>query len=43
MILINAIVLVCLGAIWKSSDPVNLLLKFGILALGFWNFATYLR
>lgn len=43
MLLTNAIVLLSLGAIWKSNDPVNLLLKFGVLALGIWNFAAYLR
>lgn len=43
MLLTNAIVLLCLGAIWKTSDPLNLLMKFGIFALGIWNFAAYLR
>lgn len=43
MLLPNAFVFLCLCVVWKTNDWLNLALKFLMLGMAMWNFATYLR
>lgn len=43
MLLTNAIIYLCLGAIWRTTDAGNIVIKCLMLGMAVWNFAAYLK